>query len=220
MDVIFFVVIGIALLVLGVVLLVRPNASPDTKFGGATLPVGVVVLISGLVCAGYPFSMYYRSPNVVPAPTATASPSATAAPTGTAIATPVPIAITSPPDGAEIKPAGNISGTAPNLGENELWTFEWAEHKTVADKVYYVYYRTSDAPIDIANGSWSTDIGELGETGSDIGETFIVKLVRASPECSNVIANLTPNPAGEIFLEKLPSGCEEVGAPHRLVKKS
>ena len=217
MDVALFVAVGIVLLVFGGVLLVRPNAIPATQVQGATLPVDVVLLIFGLASTGYPFSTFYRSPNVVPAPTVMASPSATAASTGTAIATPVPIAITSPPDGAGIGPAGSINGTAPDLGGDKLWAFEWAENVTVAGKVYY---RTPGAPIDIVNGFWSTDIGELGETGGDIGQTFTVKLVRANPQCSKVIASMIPNPAGEVFLRELQSGCEEVGVPHRLVKNS
>jgi hypothetical protein len=48
---------------------------------------------------------------------------------------------------------------SPDLGGDKLWLFVWSENATVPGKVYY---RTSDAPIDVASGFWGTDVGALG----------------------------------------------------------
>jgi hypothetical protein len=82
---------------------------------------------------------------------------------------PVPIAITSPASSAGVKGVFTIGGTAPDLGEDKLWLSIWSENATVQGKVYY---RTSDAPIDVAGGIWTADVGLLGAPGEDIGHVL------------------------------------------------
>jgi hypothetical protein len=221
MDKFFFISIGVVLLIIGFILLVKPNAVPATQVRGFVFPAGVVLLILGLVAAAYPFSPFFKpftpesvnSPGVADAsriPTA----SATSAPTETVA--PVPIAIISPTNGAGVKGALG-QRYSPDLGGDKLWLFVWSENATVPGKVYY---RTSDAPIDVASGFWSTDVGALGAPGEEIGHAFILRLVRADSRCSDKIANIAPNSTGEIFTRELPSGCADAAPPLGIKKES
>lgn len=222
MDKAFFIGIGVVLLLVGFVLLVKPNNIPATQVPGFALPAGVALLVLGLVAAAYPFSPYFTSssPAVVNGPGvvgASQTPTTSAPLATTATIVPVPIAITSPADGAGVSGIFTVSGTAPNLGGDKLWLFVWDYNATVPGKVFY---RVSEAPVDVASGFWSTEIGPLGEPGEGIGHVSTLRLVRANPQCSDVIANITPTPIGEVFVQELPSGCADAAPPVGVKKES
>ncbi|MGH3932580.1 MAG: hypothetical protein ACRDTF_21700 [Pseudonocardiaceae bacterium] len=222
MDKAFFIGLGVVLLIVGFFLLVKPNAIPATQIPGFVFPVGVALLILGLMAAAFPFSPYFTpstsgagdSPGVVGA---SQTPTASATPAPTVTATPVPIAITSPTNGAGVSGIFTVSGTAPDLGGDKLWLFVWDYNATVPGKVFY---RESDAPIDVASGFWGIEIGPLGEPGEGIGHTFTLRLVRANSQCSDTIANIAPTPIGEIFVRELPSGCMDAVPPVGVKKES
>ncbi len=209
MDKIFFYIISVVLLTAGLVLLARPKLVSDAKFSDSiVVPTSVLLIALGLAAAAYPSSQYFKS---TPEPTSTASPTPAPRPT----ATTVPIAITSPTDGAGIRGAFTVSGTAPNLGKDKLWLFVWTENAAAQSNVYY---RTSSAPIGVAGGIWSVHLGELGAPGKSIGHPFTLVLVRANPSCSDALAHVAPDPAERLFIRELPSGCS-VLLPPLVVKK-
>lgn len=207
----FFYGISLLLLIAGFILLFKIRSDSETRGGSVRIPNSIFLILLGLVAAAYPSSPYY-TPH--PEPTPTSSPSPT---TSTPTPTPVPIAINSPTNGAGVKGGFPVSGTAPKLGGDRLWLFVWSENAIVKGKVYY---RTSDAPIDVTGGIWSTRVGPLGVPGEEIGHTFTLVLVRANPSCSEMIANIAPNSAGEIFIRELPGGCSEVPPPLVVKKES
>jgi hypothetical protein len=207
MDTIFFYtsyIIGIILIIVGLILITKPKFVSDAIISDKiVIPTSVLLIALGLAAVAYPTSQYIKQ---TPSPTTTAAPTVTPTPA----ATPAPIAVTSPADGAGVKGAFTVSGTAPDLGKDKLWLFVWSENATVKGKVYY---RTSDTPIDVAGGIWSTDVGQLGAPGEDIGHPFTLVLVRATPSCSSAIAHIAPNPAKEVFVRELPNGCSVVPPP-------
>lgn len=222
MDKVLFIGIGAVLLIVGFILLARPNTIPATQVQGYVFPAGVTLLILGLAATAFPFSSFFRpsTPELVNNPSiagGSQTPTASATSPPTATVSPAPITITSPPNGAGVAGTFTVSGTAPDLGGDKLWLFVWSENSTVPGKVYY---RTSDAPIDVASGFWSTDVGALGAPGEEIGHTFILRLVRANSRCSDAIAKTAPNPTGEIFVRELPSGCAEVAPPLGVKKEA
>lgn len=222
MDKIFFIGIGVVLLVVGFVLLVKPNAIPAVQVKEFIFPVGVVLLILGLAAAAYPFSPYFKPSTPGPINSSgvagsSQTPTASATPSLPATVTPVPIAITSPTNGAGVRSGFTVSGTAPDLGEDKLWLFVWGDNATVPGKVYY---RTTSVPIGIVSGFWDAHLGSLGAPGKEIGRTFILRLVRANPHCSDVIKNITPSPMGNFFIRELPNGCTEVAPPLYVTKEA
>ena len=222
MEKFIFIGIGVILLIFGLVLFVKPTTVPATQVRDVVVPASVVMIILGLAALAYPFSPFFKPST--PEPTggsgvagASGTPTVSATPAPTATATPVPITITSPANGAGVKVPFTVSGTAPDLGGDRFWLFTWSENATVPGKVYYP---TSDAPIDVAGGFWSADVGGLGAPGEEIGHFFTLRLVRADPPCSGEIENIAPNSAGESFVRVLPSGCAEVAPPLRVKKES
>jgi hypothetical protein len=207
MDKVLLYSLGIILIAVGLILITKPKFVSDAKFAdNIVIPTSVLLIALGLGAIAYPTSQFFKSPT---GPTATA--------TLTPAATTVPIAITSPTDSAGVRGAFTVRGTAPDLGKDKLWLFVWSENATVSGKVYY---RTSDTPIDVAGGIWSTDIGQLGAPGRDIGHPFTLVLVRANPSCSSTIAHITRNPAREVFIRELPNGCSVVPPPLVVTKEA
>ncbi len=223
MDKAIFIGIGIVFILSGFGLLLKPGGkNQDTKGQGVVIPAFAMLMILGLVSMGYPFSPFFKSstPDAGNGPGvagASQKPPASATSTPAATAAAVPIAITSPTDGAGVDRKFTVYGTAPDLGGDKLWLFVWGDNATVPGKVYY---RTSYAPIDVVNGFWSINLGQLGSPGKDIGHTFILRLARANSLCSDKISHIVPSSTGNFFIRELPSGCTEAAPPLGVKKES
>jgi hypothetical protein len=180
-------------------------------------PVGLIIMIIGAAGVWYPFSPYYK-PSSPGRPLNEPSSSGSQAATPTAVAPLIRIAFTSSSDGAEVEGRFGVAGTAPDLGGDKLWLFIWSNNKTIPGMVYY---RTSYAPLDVINGTWSANVGPLAEPGKEIGAILQLKLVRANSQCSDRLTqHATSSSSGAPVIPKLPPGCTDAAPPLHVKKAS
>ncbi len=101
-----------------------------------------------------------------------------------------------------------IVGTARDLGADSLWVFD----RDPNDKRYY---RDTDEPLNVTDGRWSFLNQPIGDSGSsDIGTTYTVAIVRATPGCDDKLREAKPNQDGDVVYSALPAGCVEAASVH------
>jgi hypothetical protein len=220
---------GIFLILLGSVLLViaRKDASAKARWGkiGLELPTGALFVLVGAAMVGFPVWAAVNNHTATPTPAVAVGPAppTTDPPTSMATTTTVPpttapktttttvvarakaVEISSPHAGALISGRAGVvvTGTAVGLGADTLWVFDYDEETRL-------YYRDTDEPLRVHNGRWSFLDQPIGETGTgDVGATFTIAVVRASPTCARTLRNKPPNAEGDITFGHFPAGCSE-----------
>ncbi|MEU3461279.1 hypothetical protein ABZ721_15200 [Streptomyces sp. NPDC006733] len=119
-----------------------------------------------------------------------------------------------PVEGSSVDGTFEVSGEVRGIGTDNLWLLDYSGS---ANSPGNVYYRTSDHPVAVREGTWSTTDGPLGGP-SDIGAVFAIAIVRATPHCSATIGAVKENAAGDFIVgSELPEGCSLMGTRH--VKK-
>ncbi|HET9257098.1 MAG TPA: hypothetical protein VFO16_18135 [Pseudonocardiaceae bacterium] len=213
-----FVTVGIALIIFGGILLVRPGVIAAIESVGVKVsaPVGLIIMIIGAAGVWYPLSPYYKPSALDEAPNRPSSASGHVAMRPTA-GTPIQISFTSPRDGAVVGGRFSVDGTAPDLGKDKLWLLAWAKNPTIQSMAYY---RVLNTPLNIENGTWSASIEPPGDVGEEIITPFQLRLVRATPWCSNKLAQVKSNSSGEFVIPALPPGCVDTVQPLAVKKSS
>jgi hypothetical protein len=206
-------VLGIALVIIGLILLFVKEGTAESKGFGFEVkgPVGVVVLLAGVGCVGgYAWlaqneSGDRRSPEVgAQAPPSGALPTVTE---------PANIKVASVKNGEGVaistavvqgKAGLNFGGSSIDLGTDSLWVFDYDPNDDL-------YYGASDGPLRVKeDGRWSfvnTPIG--AQDASDKGTTYRIVVVRATQDCSSELGDVRPDAEGEVVLKTLPAGCTE-----------
>lgn len=168
--------------------------------------VGVAMAIGALLAIGYRVYEYFHDKDI-----ASSSASTTSDPIDR-IASPRKTSgfnFEAPIDGSRVHGSFTVKGHAPPLGGDKLWLFDYAGNANVGHEVYY---RTSESPIEVKDGAWSTTDGPLGRLHDDIGAHFKIVLVIAAPQCSATLKSTEANAAGDVIFRELPSGCWSVGS--------
>lgn len=207
--------IGIALVVLGAVLLIfrRDENARGEGFGiKVNAPTSIWVMLAGVVCV----VLYVWTPWQADSSGGSDIPLA-----HTATSSSTPPTVTEPPNikAVSIKNGQGITisrtvvrgkadlefgGPATDIGSDSLWIFDY-------DPNDELYYRDSDKALAMKEGDpWSFVDGPIGDDGgSDKGTTYRVVVVRATRSCSARLGALRPNGSGDIVLKSLPAGCAE-----------
>ena len=219
LAIVMVTIVGTVLVLVGLVALFRGLSGADPqailRLIQLSLPVAIFILVVGAGLVGYgaflthPESTTATSSDPIKFPISMPGDSPSPAEsTATGADSPGRVLITAPEKGARVSGSKGtrIEGTAENLGNDTLWIMtksEGAEGKMV-------YYLSSDAvpPVD---GKWSAKISDLGAGEDDVGETFVLVVIKADPSCAEKIQNQKPSSDGDIVFVRLPTGCQEVG---------
>jgi len=217
-----FIIIGLALIVIGLLLLVRPQSfAPLIAAVGdktVSLPASVVIIILGLVTTAFPFTQFYMSSEPSASQTS-GSPSGDGGTPGPSIGPTTDVVPTGAPEGsltiAEPRPNAIVPEDGfPVSGQSSL---------SVADSLWVVYrgitnsnpsFQPSDAPCSIAtNGSFSCPRQYVGGP-EDSGNKFELFFLLTGPTAAQVFTDYNasdPAARGYPGLDSLPEDVQQVG---------
>lgn len=225
------VLVGLALVVLGMYGIVRGKWGEQTPFTAAGITINasqsVLMVILGLGSLG--LSVYLSATettnNAVATPISSANSSTSSSPS--------PVSITARPSSSAsstisvvpptntISPVGTLLVTVdtPKTGAPESRAGSFTVGGRVlsslgSDKIWIVDYDTTGYTIDeqatISSGRWSaTDGPPLGTSNDALPYQLTVGVVLANPSCANRLNQLSNSNQSDI--RSLPSGCELTG---------
>ena len=207
-------VVGIALIVLGVVLLFIKEGTAVSKGFGIEVngPIGIVVLVAGTVCIGAYTWLTVETRGADGPKQSEARPGVSSSSALPTVTEPSYIKAESIQNGEGVtigtavvrgKADLELGGTALDLGGDSLWMFDY-------DPNDELHYRDSDKALSVKGGQWSFVDGPIGDDdSSDKGTTYRVVVVRANQGCSAKLAATKPNEDGDVVFSGLPVGCTE-----------
>jgi hypothetical protein len=214
---ILLVLLGAAAFIYMLVKRIKDDSEGSVKMGTVELkiPGAAFMCFLGLVAIG---GGIYFGPNSTGAEigpgSAISSSSPQEVPVGPSPSSAIPtFSFDQPTEGAPVRGDFTLLGKSPDLKGDVLWIFVQSESPSGGR----VYYKTSEAPVPVEDGSWATTQSNLGGDG-DVGIIFTLVAVRANPTCSNAVIAVQPDSEGNLIVgQNLPEGCLQLGVRH--VKK-
>jgi len=215
--VITFIIVGVFLVLVGVTLLVvKIQVDSDSGFkpifqGPGKImvsgPVGLVVIVIGVVCIGFSAVSYKingsnASANSTPTPSNSVATASTTTPAPIA-GSPSPgkliAALTSPADGTKVSRSQGFTahGTASPVGTDTIWILDYSGGYTVDQKAVLI------------NGRWSALDQPLGGSSDRLPYSLTMVAALANPTCAARLTHV--NETKNDYMTHLPAGCQLFG---------
>ena len=201
--------LGIALVITGIIMIIVMRSAsgsdgqqhtgvvtPVVSFNG---PVGLVLVVLGIVCVAIPATRYLLS----------ASPSATRASAPVVVVTsaaksPTTITasamLTSPPDNMSVSRKNGFTahGNARSLGKDTIWIVDYDGGYTI------------DGEALVSGNAWSAGDYPLGDSTDKLPFDLTMKALLATPGCAGQLLRIEGT--NSEYVSSLPAGCTIFGS--------